>query len=180
MDLNQENFNGAMNFIFNTPIRAFLDIGGHYITGLFLTQKYFHEFSKTKKSLLAFFSGFSPDFDFLFPGVPHKVATHNLWYAALMGLNASALSSEDLNRTKVYTNYFKSGYDNLKRIATSRYAKLASFGAGLHLCSDSLTHYGDGAKLAYFAMATTMLYLQNRQNNKKSLEELTVSNDNSL
>lgn len=178
MDINGENLSTGINYLVNTPIKAFLDIGGHYITGLFLTQRYFSESSKKKKVLLSYLSGLGPDLDYFMPFVPHKTATHSLWWAGLFGMSASSCNLEDYARIGKINTIFEGTKDNIKRIITSRYAKIASIGATFHLFSDSLSPYGYEAKTGYFLMASGLLYLQNQENKrKKSLEDLTFPID---
>ncbi|VVB79312.1 Uncharacterised protein [uncultured archaeon] len=178
MDIDGNNLRSGISFLVNTPAKAFLDIGGHYITGLFLMQRYFPEMSKKKKAVYSYLAGLSPDLDYLMPGVPHKLVTHSSWYAAMMGLNASACNSEDFNRTRSFSNIGRSTVDQIRRIFTSRYAKVAFLGALFHLYSDSLSPFGPEAKTAYFIFASGCLYLQNRENaRKKSLEDLTMPVD---
>jgi hypothetical protein len=52
-------------FILHDPIRAFLDISGHYITGLILANIIYKEKPIQFRFIIAF-AGFLPDFDFIF------------------------------------------------------------------------------------------------------------------
>jgi len=153
----------ALEFITTQPARATLDIGSHLLTGYFLVQRYFPEASKVKKGLLSFFSGLSPDFDF-FAGsfIPHRTATHSFWYSAMMGFDANSCNLEDYRRIGNVRNILEGTVDNLKRIVTSRYAKLASIGAVLHLTADTLDTNIE--KLGYATLITAMTYAQNRVN----------------
>jgi len=160
------NIINSAEFITGKPFRAALDIGGHYLTGWFLMQRYFPEASKLKKATLAFVAGLSPDFDVLTP-IPHRAGTHDFTYAAMMGLCFSALNYEDYRRIGFVNNLWDGIKDNVRRIATSRYAKLGFLGAVLHLSLD--TAGPNIEKAAYDGVILGLLYLQNRVNQSKEL-----------
>jgi hypothetical protein len=162
----EANLINSADFIIGKPFRAFLDIGGHYMTGWFLMQRYFPKASALKKASLAFIAGLSPDFDVLTP-IPHRAGTHNLVYAGMMGLCFSACNYEDYFRTKNVRNIFDGIKDNARRIVTSRYAKIGLLGAVLHLSLDNLNP--NIQKAAYDGVIIGLTYLQNRLNYRKEI-----------
>ena len=147
----------------HNPLRAAIDIGGHYLTGLLLVKNFFPEARHLKKQGLAFFSGFSPDFDFLTP-IQHRMGTHNFIYTIMIGLCANACNQEDYERIGFNRNIAEGIKDNIRRIITSRYTKIAVLGAGLHLALDNLSP--NYQKLCYDSLIIGMLYLQDRAKNR--------------
>ena len=84
------------DFLMNNSLTAVLDIGGHLLTGAFLTHRYFPEAEKSKKAVLTFCSGLLPDFDyFTFGLIPHKTTTHTIAFGAWMTTNVYNANSED-------------------------------------------------------------------------------------
>ena len=166
------NIINSAEFITEKPFRALLDIGGHYLTGLFLMQRYFPEASKLKKASLAFLAGLSPDFDVLTP-IPHRAGTHDFLYAGMMGLCFSACNFEDYYRAGNIRNIWEGLKDNVHRIITSRYTKLGLLGAVLHLSLD--TADPNAQKVAYDGYVACLMYLQSRVNKAK---EISLSSPN--
>ena len=139
------------------------DIGGHYLTGLFLASHYFPEKSRTQKAMLGFFSGFSPDFDFCTMGlIQHRTITHSAAYAAALGTAAYLADPEKKEKKKKCG--LKSAYDQIKSIACSRYAKLMTLGALSHIAFDSMRM--PEQMIAYWGIIAAGMLIDNHSKSK--------------
>lgn len=151
------------DFFTQTPVKATLDIGGHALAGSFLVQRYFPEVPKSMKAALGLVGGFAPDFDFLTLGVlKHRGLTHTGGFAVTLASWMLYFNQEDWYKYKYSNKISKNAINDIKRIFTSRYAKLASLGVALHLGMDALDP--DPEKLCYCVVMGGALALQNYVN----------------
>jgi hypothetical protein len=158
-------------FLVDNSLTAFLDIGGHLLTGAFLTERYFPEAEKSKKAVLAFCSGLIPDFDyFTFGIIPHKTATHTIAFGGLATVSAYNANQEDMDREGFMPSIDK----RAKSMLTSRWAKLTGLGVGLHLSLDFIFRENLGLTVTYFGAAALALGVQlgyNKTHNKGDVEK---------
>lgn len=154
------------NFIVNTPVKATLDLGGHCLAGYFLTQRYFPEVSKSKKTLLTFLGGLAPDLDYGTLGtIPHKTATHTLGFGALATFMVYGFNKEDWWKYLDGKTPAENIRNDFKRFFTSRYVKFAGLGAALHLAMDGF--HSPEEKAMYCGVMGLTLALQLGINKKE-------------
>ena len=153
------------DFLMNNSLTAVLDIGGHLLTGAFLTHRYFPEAEKSKKAVLTFCSGLLPDFDyFTFGLIPHKTTTHTIAFGAWMTTNVYNANSEDRENESLLPTL----KERIKSIATSRWAKLTGYGIGAHLSLDFIFRESTELTVLYTCAAATALTTQMIYNHKKT------------
>lgn len=128
-----KTLSAILGFLSETPLTAFLDIGGHLCTGLFLVQCFFHEAPMSKKLFLAFCVGLLPDFDyFTFGLVPHKTSTHTIWFLVWSVIAIFYTNREDRDKEGISPSVFKRWWAFLN----SRWVWIVTSGTGLHLTLD--------------------------------------------
>ncbi len=158
-----KTLSAILGFLSETPLTAFLDIGGHLATGFFLVQWLFHEVPVSKKLFLAFCVGLLPDFDyFTFGVIQHKTATHTVWFLLWVVIGIFYLNPEDRDREGLSPSSTK----RLVTFLTSRWAKIIALGTSLHLFLDFFCREPQWVNVIYtstFAVLSIAMTVYNHQ-----------------
>lgn len=129
----------AVNFVVNTPWRAFYDIGSHLLAGYFISRALFPDAKAGKTTLIAIVAGLAPDFDYAtFGAIAHKTITHTFYYGGLVSAGIYFFTRNHERPSHKQESIPAKAYHYVKDYLKSKYAQTIIWGVATHIGIDAL------------------------------------------